>query len=555
MLMAMMHGCFILEVLPSETQVKKTTGGRPPEAPPQQPLLPVPDKLTPQRLVRRLAIDLTGQLPLPADIEAVAADPTHYTRIAERLLNSSAAAESIAMLHRRIWELRADQLPDLDRFVTDGATALASKLTAGVREQITHAPLQHVRWVYEMQLPFSSVFTSGFTFATNELLDLWDSTSDGAAWPGDIWYLHSYSDSRPDGGIITSPSLNALIDARQQPEKRSRSFELLRRFTCATMENKDAHLYYALTGDELLAGTETLATTRKDCAGCHRQIESAGGALQNFASGSTFAQWRGWTDPAEDFAGFYNGYPVTGTAAWITALGADRRLASCEARKLSEALYQRRYGIFDSATTSIGLAAYEENGGNLRDIVRAIVQSVEYQTDLVNPNVKGEYERNSSGVRILRRHQWKSIVAGLVPSAGALTFSESLDPGADEAIDGVDMVPTGSYWHEVDKLARKAAAMIVAEELADTAVTLNRRVLTVLPDGSAFGVSSAGVYAQIKALWQNLTGEALDETSTVYTDFQTLWAGSGPDTSAEDFRRAWRVVLTAMFTHPRFMTY
>jgi hypothetical protein len=551
----MLQGCFVLDVLPSDPQTKKTGGGRPTDPQPQQPIPPKPAKLSPQRLMRRLAIDLTGQLPQQADIDALAADPAAYAVVAERMISSAEAAGNIAALHRRMWSLRADQMPDLDGYIAGGDSDLESKLTGRVRELISIAPTQHVRWVYDKQLPFSTVFSSGYAMATDELLDLWEATSDGSAWPGDVWRFHSFADGRPDGGILNSPALNALVGSRGQQAKISRSFALLQRFTCATMDQKDAHTFYALTGEELLAGPQSLVTSRKECAVCHRQIEAAAGALKEFSTGDDFSAWLSWSAPAADYSGYYNGLPFTGAAAWIDAMSSDRRLARCEAQKLSEALYQRPYGSFDTATTSIGLAAYEENGGNLRDIVRAVIRSEEYQSDLVTPAVKGEYERSSSGIRTLRRHQWMSIMSSLVPGAASLTYPESLDPGADETINGADMTPTGSYWHEVDKLARKAAALIVAEELADTTVTMNRRVFTILPDGSSYGVSTTGVYAQIKVLWQRLTGEPLEDTSTIYTDFQTLWAASAPDDSADDFRRAWRVVLTAMFTHPRFVTY
>lgn len=550
-----LHGCFLLDVLPSEPTKKKRAVINPQEPPPVKPVLPVPGKLAPARLMRRLTIDLAGRLPTQTEIDALVADPTQFVVIADQLVESGAAAINVANLHRRMWELRSDQLPDLDRLIERGDTDLETKLTANVREQITSEPLQYVRFQYENKLPFSDIYTRNFSYNTTELLDLWGTNGDGMAWPGQSWNFAPFVDDRPAAGILASNGMLANIDSREDSGQKHRSYNILRRFNCGSMGNKSAHLFYELTGAELLSDLGTLALNKKACASCHLQIENTAGALQGFAVGATFSAWQTYAAPAEEYSGYYNGQPFTGATGWIAAFSLDSRTHRCEAQKLAGALLQRAYGAFDTETVSIGLTNYYEGKESLIEIVRAIVRSKQYQSDVVNPAVKGEYERSSSGIRTLRRHQWRSIVTSLVPSVADLEFSEALDPGADETLNGDDMVPTGLYWHNVDRLARIVGTRIVAEELADSSVTMNRRLFTILPDGSAFGVATTGVYLQIRLIWQQLTGEALDESSATYTAFQTMWAAAKPEASAEDFRRAWRVVLVAMLTHPQFINY
>ena len=175
--------------------------------------------------------------------------------------------------------------------------------------------------------------------------------------------------------------------------------------------------------------------------------------------------------------------------------------------------------------------------------------------DTVGPTMSGDYLRQSSGVRNLRRFQWKNILSSLHPVLAELDYPESLDPGIDEAINHEDMVPSGQYWSSVDRLARSAAEKIVEEELNDASTAITRRVFTALADKSGFGMKTEDINRQIRLLWLRLTGEHLDSDFVTYTAFQTLWAANKPEESEEKFRQAWRVVIVAMLTHPRFINY
>ena len=158
-------------------------------------------------------------------------------------------------------------------------------------------------------------------------------------------------------------------------------------------------------------------------------------------------------------------------------------------------------------------------------------------------------------MRNLRHFQWKNILSSLHPALAELDYPVSLDPGIDEAINHEDMVPSGQYWSSVDRLVRAAAERIVEEELSDNSTVLTRRVLTALADKSSFGIKTEAVNRQIKLLWQRLTSENIEDDFVTYTALQTLWAANNPEESEDKFRQAWRVVLIAMLSHPRFINY
>jgi hypothetical protein len=182
------------------------------------------------------------------------------------------------------------------------------------------------------------------------------------------------------------------------------------------------------------------------------------------------------------------------------------------------------------------------------------VLSKDYAVAPLAPTIlTGLYE--VAGVRIMRRAHWEALLRDFAPGATDVDIRPELDPGADDALSSGWMVPTGSYWHQVDRFARQTAAAVVATELADTATAATRRVLTLLPDGSGAAADATTVGEQIRALWKRVTGEELSVASQTYADFQTLWTAAEPSGSDDDARRAWRTVLVALLSHPSVIGY
>jgi hypothetical protein len=131
----------------------------------------------------------------------------------------------------------------------------------------------------------------------------------------------------------------------------------------------------------------------------------------------------------------------------------------------------------------------------------------------------------------------------------------SLNAGSDE-ITSEDHVPNGTYWYHVDRLARQLATAIVEEELGSTSIASGRRLLILLDDGNAKNTSTTIVLEQVKLLWRVLSGIELKDSDPLFSDFVALWTASkNGGTTADDIERAWRTLLTAMLSHPDFISY
>ncbi len=550
---ALLSGCFLTSALPQDKK-SKPTHTTTPEVPPVAAPPVKPSVLSPQRLARRLAIDLALRLPAPTDLAALELDPKSFDKFVDAYLQGADASRALAGLHTRMWHLDSKRLPDLDGFVAGGDSALGTELTPAVRQHLVEEPALHVRLAIERGTPFKDLFSSAFTVAHEDTLALLGLTDDGTPWLGEPYRYATYADGRPAAGALATNGLLAAFGSGGDKALRARTNRLLGELTCLNNEDAQAHLFYKLTSEELASDLNALASTKSPCLGCHASFESTGAAFAGLGSGASLTAWQTYVAPTTEPAGNYAGFAFEGLEGLATQVANDPRTHRCEIQKLISAIYQRPVGAFEVQNAPLAIDDFYRGNQSLVAAARRIVLSPEYAYDKIGSTVTGDYPRNSTGVRILTQNQWRGLMEDLLPG-NTLTFPDELDAGYDETATSDSRVPTGLYFHAVERLARQAAAAIVDAELADGVQSASRRLLTGLPDGNGVGVSSVIVFAQMRATWKRLTGETLDDANPTYLDLMTLWSTAKADATADDFRRGWRTVLVAMLTHPSFIGY
>lgn len=550
----LLAGCFLTDALPQDKKKKSGGGGTTEEKPPVPPPVPVPVAAPAYKLARRLALDLAQKLPSTADISALEGDPKAFDLLVDSYLAGAASKRALASRHQRMWHLTSETLPDLDRFVDDGDSTLEAALTDAARRQLMETPTLPLRFAFENGLRFDEIFTQNFTIAHQDVLATFGLTDDGEPWVGEPYRFSLYADSRPAGGPMTSPGLLAAFSSERAATPRSRTNRILREVTCLSNESPTAHTFSELTGAELVTNLTELANQRAGCVGCHTHLEGAANAYAGLGTGSTFSSWSAYDAPAETAEATYSGKAYEGLAAFAALVGKDPRTHRCEVEKLVMNVFQRPLGVFDVAGVAIALDEFYRADLKLTAAARRIFHSAEYAYDTIGPDVQGDYVRGASGVRLLGRVQWQGLLDDLIPG-NTLVVPEELDPGYDETVTSDDYIPTGRYLHAVERLARQAATALVEAELSPNTMAQSRRLLTGLADGTSDTVSSATVFAVMRDVWKRLTGETLAENDARFLDLQTLWStakvGAGPD----EFKRGWRTVLVAMFTHPSFIGY
>ncbi len=537
---------------------------------PQGPSTPAPAPATPAKkpddtadegktiplgapqLVRRLALDLTMHLPSSADSSLASAASAGIVQVASAYLNDRASAQALAALHPRMWHLDSHVLVDLDRFAAAGDSSLTAALTTATRQAIVQQPSLAVRYVLEQHLPWHRLYETAQVIVPSTLLSLWGASDLGAAFTGGSGRLATAFGQATAAGLLVDPGLLASINSDSGIYQRTG--RLFKELLCIAPTLPSVHNFGALEDSEIAGDLNALSLSKKECAGCHALFAGARQAYSGFANGDSFAAWLQPPAALDTTTGIYASTSFQGLAALGTLVGSDARMRRCEILRLFEELYQRSHTNADQTLVAVALDAFERNGESLTAAARELVIASDYATSPIGSSVKGPGKRGRSGVKVLGRAQWEALFAAVLPQ-NSLLFTDDLDPGQSESFTSSDRVPSGVYWHAVDRLARQGATAVVSEELADSALATNRHLLTTLPDGAATGASAITVAKQIQDLWLRLTGTPLTDKDQIYIDLQALWTKISPDGTADSSRKAWGLLLTAVFSHPALVTY
>ena len=545
------HACSVSHTIIPKGSPAPTPSDAPPSTTPEAP--PDEGKTSPLAaplLVRRLALDLTMRLPNAADAALINAGKT--PQLITAYLNDRASAQALAALHPRMWHLASKELDVLDAFVAAGDTSLAVSLTTATRQAIVQEPSLAVRYVLEQQLPWHALFEAPSIITPASLLTLWQASDQGSAFAGESDRFATAFGTPGAAGLLVDPAFLASVggDNRIYP----RTGRIFKELLCLAAVPPSVHDFNSLSNADLMSDLGNVALTKKECTGCHTLLAGARQAYSGFASGSSFSTWLQAPTAFDTTTGSYGGATFQGLAALGKLVGNDPRMQRCEVLKLFEEIYQRPYTDADQTMLAVALDAFKRDGENLTSAAQELVLASDYNNAPVGDSVKGKGKRSHTGVKFLGRAQWEALFAATLPK-NTLLFTDDLDPGQDEAFSGADHVPSGVYWHAVDRLARQAATAVVAAELADQVLATNRRLLTTLPDGAAASATAAVVTQQFQDLWLTLTGTPLTANDQILNDLQTLWNKLAPAATAEASRQAWCTILTAVFSHPALVSY
>lgn len=550
----MLSACFVSTVLP-EPKKKKTSLPSPAEKKPRPPDAVGPQSLPPHRLLRRLALDLTGRLPLPSDFADLSDEAETYNNLLEHYLGTPEATASIASLQRRMWQLRADHLPDLLRLAEAGDATAAAISSSQLRYRLIEEPVLRMRYILDTNRPLHDLFAGSWTIIHPDLIGYYDLTSEGQAWPGEIYQFTEYNDGRPELGILTSNGILATEDSRGIGDALHRASQLISRFTCSNLSYPQAHTFTDLSENELASDLNQLATTKASCRGCHAIWNDAATAVTGLGLGSNFDSWHRY-QAQQNVSGTWSGLAFTDGASLGELIGSDSRTHRCTIERLILALLQRPLTSDDKLLMTTAIEAFNADSQRLMTVLPAILRSDHYRYGPVSPDVAGLYQRSTSGIRFLRRDQWQGIIRQLSYGGASIELPESLDAGFDESITSDDQIPSGGYWYSVDRVARQLASLIVSEELRTGRDADTRRVLKKLPSGTGTKASATMISDQILASWQLLSSDTkIDKTTAPVTLFIAMWQELNPDESEEKFQNAWRAILTAMLSHQNFIMY
>lgn len=520
------------------------------------------------RLLRRLSLDILGQLPEAADRKAVRANPNSTTTIARSYMQSQQATMTLAQNFRWVWGLRAYNFPDLELMITQGDLALSAALTTDVRHAIAEEPVQLARYIFSKQLPFGSLFTAEYSIAQPSVLSLWGMTQVSQPWPGESIYFGQHADARPASGLLTTQGFLAGFASEQRSDLRARTWDMLQTLTCVDHDYINMHEFHNVADADLTGDLATYASNTAPCATCHRHSHPVAPAFHGLASDSSFATWLSYSPNTTPEPGYYAGHEFTGLDQLGTLASRDPRIVRCSLQKLQEAVTQRAFNdgsrptpktasdAHDMQTLIKAMNTFSTNNKQIPVAWQELFFNRDYSSGLVNDTTIDQPKATSFETKFLNRHQWSSIAIQLVGSTAGLSLTDDLDPGSSDSANPEYRVTNGAYWHATNRIARQIATAIVAQELADLVQPSSRKLLTLLPDGAGNSASAETIRAQIVALWEQLTSLKLASDHAQIENLYQLWvAASANNATPTAHRDAWRTTITGILLSDYYVTY
>lgn len=427
------------------------------------------------RLLRRMSLDLRGQLPSEDELNQVEADPAILEDLWPQYLDEKAYEERLVQLFSEQWLTRVDQFN-----VGIEDYHLQPEQEFEFHESVGEEPLRILAHIATMDRPWSDVVTWDGTMA-NPLL--------GSIWPlerseGEGWQPARWTDQRPAAGVLSSNGLWWRYYTTPFNFNRTRAAALTKLVLCEDYLERPVRLSAA---PSLLDEDGTEASIRNDpaCQSCHSTLDPIASALYGF-------WWYEIYDPAEmahyhpdrepkgemdlGVKPSYFGTPVEGLAELGEALAGDPRLAKCAVEQAFQAFLRREPVLSDFGRLQRIQRAFEEGQLRHRELMIALLKEPAYRAGGFTDEASDSTRMVESVDRLLSPSQWASSMLALTGFEWTEGGWEQLENdrighrvlagGVDG--DGVDRPassPSMSQALVVKRLSQLAAAHVVERDL------------------------------------------------------------------------------------------
>lgn len=520
-------------------------------APPEAQPAPLSDVA----LLSRISLDLRGERPSEAEIEAVEADPAALAALTDQFLAEPGFGERLVTLYADVYRTRTDAFvvgADGDAAYLDDATRLLFLRAVG------EEPLRVVQRIADDDLPYTTLVTADWTMANDALLR---ALPLDALEEGEGWRLARYTDSRPAAGVLASTGLWWRYTTTIENVNRGRAEAIARYLLCD--DRFDQPVEFRTSTDVLdRAELQERVTTDEACVSCHTVLDPLGsylfGFYRNHPESYSEALWYYpgredlWTEMTGVAPAFY-GAPGATLFDLGQQIAADPRFPNCAVEQGFTFLMGRAPTLADSDRLTSAREAFLAQGLTLRALYRSLVldpryRSIDERVPGVVPLKRLGPDQLASAIEALTGFRW--TYRGLDMLTTDAYGLRVLAGGADGAIvtqPATDHTTTALLAQE--RLAELAATYAVQTEATQDPAA--RTLLREVDLGAA--VAEGDLALQLRALIVRVHGRRAAADDPDVLALAALWE----EVYAEggDPRRAWIVVLTALFRHPDFVQY
>jgi hypothetical protein len=585
-------GCGIDTVIPLGEKNKP----QPPR--PQESTLPAPETKTAQklkisRMIRRITLEITGNLPPTKIIEKITQNPENFIPWVEHLMERELAQTLFADTFNQVWSL--DRTPAFDLYsIAREDPTFTPTLNESFLELLKEEPTQIVKKIVTQDSPFSSILKLNYSIAHGELLKMYDRVLDKIQISAP-YYSFSYDDVRPkNSGILFTNGWLASFSNYGDPFGQKRGYKLRKALLCDAMDSANSHLFRDLSETELQSNLVEISNSKESCFNCHLPILETSSLFQGIAEGKT---WKEWSTQSPQSPLNQPEY-IAKIENFINETSLNPRFFRCQVERITSIIFQIPFNFSFQNGTSKSIDALAENQQNLRKSLLSILRSNEYFIEPTTSNLNSKAnlsldEKNKvgksdtsqttsptqkdtnpsgttlqeiSGLRVLRKDQWKRVLAQLSPIAFQLQYPNDLNPDFqnDSELDDSLMIPQYPYWSAVEKLVHDFAYQVVKYELSTEIYpkgmrALDRHVFSLLPDDINLS-NPDQITEQIKLIWILITSEQIDNNADILLNLVNFWKSVKSQTENSPQKKesgiiAWRSLLIIILTHPHFFTY
>lgn len=508
------------------------------------------------RLLRRIALDLTGELPTLAELEAVEADPAQIEALRDGYLEDERLEERLVYLLAEHWLTTRDEY---DIYYYD--YNLDEDQEYPWERSVGQEPLRLIARLIANDEHWGRVATADFTMATEITAALWPVEGYPTGDAG--WSEVSWTDSRPPVGVLATNGLWWRYTSNDYNANRARVAAISRVLTCEDLLQRE--VTFENTAALLDADSVTdMVQTNESCLACHATVEPMAAALFGF-------QWITDFNPTEmeryhperepqgeqtlhvEMA--YWGEPITGLEELGWAISRDERLYSCMAETMTRLLFRRQLELHDRPELDLLLQTFIEADARVKPLIRKIMALPAYQAGGFTDAATEVDQDRELVTRALSPQQLASTVEALTGFRWTSSNFDQMDndtTGFRVLMGGVDgealtlpvNEPTLTSALVVKRLAEAAASWEASSHLGDGGTTLLGGVSADWSaDDPALGEAVAAMYFQLTAVRPD---------TALVGDYVALYGAVADSAGAQ---AAWTAVLAAMLRETDFITY
>lgn len=511
------------------------------------------------QLLRRLSLDLRGDLPNLDELAQAEAHPEWVVAMGDEMLEGSAFERRFAALIAEQWLTRVDQF---------NVGALDFSLSgdiepAFVRDIGNEAPI-FLAAVAAEDLPWTEAVTADWTMTTPILRSIWpveridgrDSTVDG-------WERARYTDGRPAGGVVMTNGLWWRYWSAPNNYNRTRAAAIGRLLLCDDWLTRPVHIDPA--ADVGPSDLEEAVRTQTACVGCHDSLDPLASALFGF-------WWFDLYDPLEmrayhperEFLGpryldvepAWFGRAMDGPADLGRRIAEDPRFTRCTAQRTAQSYWRRTLDDEDFATVGALVTEFEGGGLTMRSLVRAVTHHPEYGA--AGFVADADADDAVATLRVLQPSQLATIIqtlTGYTWTEAGYTQLDNDTLGYRVLAGGVDGAgvtvpseqPTVTRALVLQRVAEAAASHVVDRDFG--ADRSDRRLLTEVE--ASDGPDDATFAAQLELLHRRMHGHdpSPAELAEELALAERLLA-DGAESAA-----VWKALIELMIRDPAFWSY